>query len=131
MSENINENSEQNTGINVDMAPIKNNLTNLNSVMQLVNNLMQNESLLSQNPTPPVSKVSEIHEIEGLASLSEKLENIANDISDLKRENANLASLSEKLENISNDISELKKELIDVKEQKNLTKLFKKLFGMK
>lgn len=133
MSENMNENSEQNTGNNAEMDPLK-NLSSLNSIMQLANNLMKNEALMNsvaeirkirENPAH-VSNVSETQKNAELAALSETLEIIANDISVLKQQSAYLASLFEKLENISNDISELKKELIGPKKQS----IWKKIFGI-
>jgi hypothetical protein len=133
--ENNNENSVQNTGINVDNVnkdTIKNltdnlvkneNSIDLNSIMQLTSTLLKNDSLMNsvaglskikQNPTLPVSKVSEKQENTKWPSLSQKLDNIANDISELKKENVELSSLTQKLDNIANDISELKKENVEL-----------------
>ena len=121
MSEDINENNEQNTNINVNKDYVNNlannllkgqNSLDLGSIMQMATSLLNNDKLLStvtelsknkEQPTPPVAEVSE------------------------KQENAELTSFSAVLETIANDISELKKEILEAKEQnKYLSKLVKR-----
>ena len=121
MSEDINENNEQNTNINVNKDYVNNlannllkgqNSLDLGSIMQMATTLLNNDKLLNtvtglaknkEQPTPPAAEVSE------------------------KQENAELTYFSEVLETIANDISELKKEILEAKEQnKYLTKLVKR-----
>ncbi|WP_066050609.1 hypothetical protein [Robertmurraya korlensis] len=130
MSDNINDNSEQNTSNNMEKDLGKNNSNSqskvdLSSMMQLASTLLKNdvimnsvtEQLSKNKPTATQSsKVTEKPENVQMSTLYKKLEETANDVSELKEEYKGLASLSEKIENLTNEISELTKVLKTVVE---------------